>query len=229
MMIKKTKFTIKEKEATLYKGVEKGPLIVLNTYTGDGNSVYEKLTETGDAECNLLVVGNLNWNHDMTPWEEQGIMKGEPPFTGGAAGYLDILTGEIIPEATRHLDNEPAYMGIAGYSLAGLFALYAICHTDVFDCAASMSGSLWFPGIKEYLISNEIKKRPDKLYLSLGDAEGKTKNPVLKTVQINTEELVNHYRESGLDVIYELNPGNHFKDPAWRSAKGIKALTGLNL
>jgi hypothetical protein len=44
------------------------------------------------------------------------------------------------------------------------------------------------------------------------------------TVQRNTEELVDHYKSLGLEVTWELNPGNHFKDAALRSAKGIKAI-----
>lgn len=31
-------------------------------------------------------------------------------------------------------------------------------------------------------------------------------------------------REVGVDVRWELNPGNHFRDVAMRSAKGIKAI-----
>ena len=59
---------------------------------------------------------------------------------------------------------------------------------------------------------------------ALGDREARTRNSVLMTVQRNTEELAEHYRRLGLDVTWELNPGNHFKDAALRSAKGIKAI-----
>jgi phosphopentomutase len=67
-------------------------------------------------------------------------------------------------------------------------------------------------------------KKPDKLYLSLGDKEARTGNMLLKTVQDNTEQIVSHYRQLGLDVTWELNPGNHFRDAALRSAKGIRAI-----
>ena len=45
-----------------------------------------------------------------------------------------------------------------------------------------------------------------------------------ETVQENTEAIVRHYQEVGVDVRWELNPGNHFRDVAMRSAKGIKAI-----
>ena len=69
---------------------------------------------------------------------------------------------------------------------------------------------------------DEVK--PDKLYLSLGNKEAKTRNKLLTTVQDNTEAFAAYYRELGIDVTYELNPGNHFKDAALRSARGIKAI-----
>ena len=105
-----------------------------------------------------------------------------------------------------------------------MFALYAAYRCDAFDRVASVSGSLWFPDFKEYALTHEMRKRPEKLYLSLGDREARTRNSVLMTVQRNTEELAEHYRRLGLDVTWELNPGNHFKDAALRSAKGIKAI-----
>ena len=160
----------------------------------------------------------------MTPWFCPPLSPEDTPCTGGADEYLELLLNEIIQEAREHIKGEPAYLGIAGYSLAGLFAVYAMYRTDVFDRIASMSGSLWFPDFKEYCMAHEIKRKPDKLYISLGDKECKTKQPLLKTVQENTEALVAYYKELDMDVTWELNPGNHFKDAALRSAKGIMAI-----
>lgn len=200
------------------------PLIILNNYSGDGASVIRAMEEIGTPDCHLLVVGNLKWDHDMTPWYCPPTSENDTPCTGGADEYLELLLTRIIPHARTMLQGEPRFTGIAGYSLAGLFALYAMYQCDAFDRVASMSGSLWFPEFKEYILSHEPRKRPEKLYLSLGDRETKTRNPYLKTVQDNTEQIVTHYKETGLDVTWELNPGNHFKDAALRSAKGVKAI-----
>ena len=88
-----------------------------------------------------------------------------------------------------------------------------------------MSGSLWFPKFKEYVLFHDMKKRPEKLYISLGDKESKTRNTYLREVQENTEIIVEHYKSNELDVTFEMNPGNHFKDVAIRSAKGILAIS----
>lgn len=66
-----------------------------------------------------------------------------------------------------------------------------------------------------------MRRKPEKLYLSLGDKEARTRNQYLKVVRENTENIAGHFREAGMNVTFELNPGNHFKDAALRSAKGI--------
>ena len=219
------KFEINAKVSTLYLSEkENTPLIVLNNYSGNGASVVEELRRPDSPDCNLLVVGNLNWDHDMTPWYCPPLSENDTPCTGGADAYLELLLNEIIPAAREQIKGEPAHLGIAGYSLAGLFAVYAMYKTDMFDRVASMSGSLWFPDFKEYCMAHEIKHKPEKLYLSLGDKEAKSRNKVLKTVQENTEVLATYYKELGIDVTWELNPGNHFKDATLRSAKGIMAI-----
>ena len=148
----------------------------------------------------------------------------EKSFSGGADDYLRLLIDEILPKVKEMIEGEPGFTGITGYSLAGLFAVYAMYKTDVFDRVACMSGSLWFHDFIEYCKRNEYKRLPDKIYFSLGDKEANTRNPVLKTVQDKTIELSEYFKSLGAEVIFELNSGNHFTDTILRSAKGIKAI-----
>ena len=209
----------------MYRGSDENlPLIVLNNYSGESSSVIEAMKGINCPECNLLCISGLNWDHDMTPWYCPPLSENDTPCTGGADEYLKLLLSEILPEAKARINGKPSFIGLAGYSLAGLFAIYALYQTDAFARVASMSGSLWFPGFRDYCLSHELKGVPDRLYLSLGDREARTKNKMLMTVQDNTEVLAEHYQSFGLDVVWELNPGNHFRDAALRSAKGIKAL-----
>ena len=219
------RFKTEGKEATLYHSKEVGsPLIILNNYSGDGKTVMEAAENPERKDFSLLCIGNLKWDHDMTPWYCPPVSPDDTPCTGGADEYLKLLLEEIIPECIKRMDGTPSHISIAGYSLAGLFALYALYNTDVFKSAASMSGSLWFPDFKEYVFSHKMKRKPEKLYLSLGDKEAKTRNPYLKTVRENTEGIAEHFREEGINVTFKLNPGNHFKDAALRSAEGILAI-----
>ena len=218
--------TINGKTVTLYPAMAANqPLIVLNSYDEDeAAAVAAALRTFKDADCNLLSVSGLNWNHDLTPWFCPPLSPRDAACTGGADDYLQVLLNGILPQAERMIAGTPPYIGIAGYSLAGLFAVYALYQTDVFDRAASISGSLWFPDFSAYCQSHSLKKRPKKLYFSLGDKEAKTRNDRLKTVQAQTEALVNDFRDAGIAATWELNPGNHFRDAALRSAKGIRSI-----
>jgi len=69
-----------------------------------------------------------------------------------------------------------------------------------------------------------MKILPEKLYLSIGDQESKTRHPILQTMQENTEELLDYFRSLGIPCKYELNQGNHFQDVNLRCAKGILEL-----
>jgi len=210
------------KEISLYISDKRDcPLIVLNTFEGGGAQVLEEARKLGGGDFSLLSVGGLDWNRDMSPWECAPVMAQDEGYAGGADSYLSLLLEEILPEGLKRLPESPSWIGIAGYSLAGLFALYALYRTDIFARAASMSGSLWFPEFTDFVRSHDMKRAPEKLYLSLGDKEAKTRNPYLKTVQENTEAAVQLYRDRGLDVTWELTPGNHFRDAELRSAKGI--------
>lgn len=197
------------------------PVIYLNTYSDEGKQVFDSAQATGCPLFTLVTISNLDWNRDMAPWDSPAAFKKGEPFTGGADDYLRLLVEEIIPRAEKELPGPPAWRGIAGYSLAGLFALYAIYRTDVFSRVGCMSGSLWFPGFKEYVFSHEPKRRPDCIYFSLGDKEAKTRNPVLKTVQENTEEIQTFYQNKGIDTVFQLNSGNHFVQGIERTVAGI--------
>ena len=217
--------TVVNKTISVFSATTQGaPIIYLNTYSDEGQQVFDVAQAAGCPPFTLVAISDLDWNHDMAPWDSPAAFKKGEPFTGGAGDYLRLLVEEIIPRAEKELAGPPAWRGIAGYSLAGLFALYAIYQTDVFSRVGCISGSLWFPGFKEYIFSHEPKRRPDCIYFSLGEKEAKTRNPVLKTVQENTEEIQTFYQNKGVDTVFQLNPGNHFVQRIERTAAGIQWL-----
>ena len=215
-------FTIAEKGVDIFPSTETtAPTIYLNTFSGEGQKIYEAARAANYPQFALVAISDLDWNHDMAPWDRPAAFKNGEPFIGGADDYLRLLVEEIMPRAEKELSGPPAWRGIAGYSLAGLFALYAIYRTDVFSRVGCMSGSLWFPGFKEYVFSHEPKRRPDCMYFSLGDKESKTRNPLLRSVRQNTEEIQAFYQGKGIDTVFQLNPGNHYNHAVERTAAGI--------
>lgn len=109
------------------------------------------------------------------------------------------------------------YLG--GYSLAGLFALWAAYQTDVFKGVVAASPSVWFPGFAEYMKKNEIKT--NTVYLSLGNREEKTRNPIMANVGDRIREAYVLLKERGVNCILEWNEGNHFKDADIRTARAF--------
>lgn len=197
------------------------PVIYLNTFTEEGDNVYQSLRNMNCPDFTLVAISGLVWNNDMAPWDIPPISKGDTPCTGGADDYLRLLTDEIIPRAEEQIPGQALWRGLAGYSLGGLFALYSIYQTELFSRIASVSGSLWFPGFQEYIFSHEIKSNLQCLYFSLGDKECQTKNPYLKTVQKHTEDIETFFAQHSLDTVLQINPGNHFKNAVQRTASGI--------
>lgn len=217
-----TTFHAGGKEICVYPAVESGrPIIYLNTFAAERKKIHQALLDANAPDFTLAAIGDLDWDHDMAPWDIPPISKIDTPCTGGADDYLKVLTGEIVPAVESELPGTPCWRGIAGYSLAGLFAVYALYRTDMFSRVASMSGSLWFPGLLEYLDSHEMARQPDCAYFSLGDKEAATRNRYLQCVQKNTEAVKASFANLGIDTAFVLNPGNHYQNPAKRAAAGI--------
>ena len=170
----------------------------------------------------LLCINNLEWQKDMCPWDSPALIKNEKDFIGGADEYLSLLEKEIIPKAVEILGEEPNCYALAGYSLAGLFALYAGYRSTLFSRIASVSGSLWYPDFVSFAKEKKMMGKVEMLYLSLGTEEAKTKHAVLSTIESKTRELVEHYQSSGYCVNFELNPGNHFCEVEQRIEKAIR-------
>lgn len=215
---------ISNREVTLFWSeniTKKVPVVVLNTVQGEGRQVYEACRKQVQSDFILAAIDIKDWKHDMSPWAIPPIAKHDTACTGGADDYVKLLSDRILPEIRECIPAEASYYAIAGYSLGGLFALYALYQTDLFSCMASASGSFWFPDFVEYAANHKFAGEVDSLYFSLGKRESRTRNPVLSKVEENTKWLVEYYQREGYSVYYEENEGNHFQQAVWRMAKGI--------
>lgn len=218
-------FTVGQKRVDVFPSACAGrPAVYLNTYVDEGGRIVELLRETGCPDFSLVAISGLAWNHDMTPWDIPPVSENGAPCTGGADDYIKVLAEDIVPRSEQAMAGTPAWRGMAGYSLAGLFAIYSMYKTDMFSRFASISGSLWFPGIMEFIHSSEPARWPDCVYFSLGNRESRTRNKYMRCVQENTGEIAAFYRGRGVDTEFSLNPGGHFRDGAQRTAAGLQWL-----
>ena len=197
-------------------------LLILHCFSEEEEAVVKLLQGQEYFSFPLLCINNLNWQKDMCPWDSPALIKNEKDFIGGADEYLFLLEKEIIPRAVEILGEEPTYYALAGYSLAGLFALYAGYRSSLFSRIASVSGSLWYPDFVSFAKEKKMLSRAERLYLSLGTEEARTMHAVLSTIESKTRELVEHYQSSGYCVKFEQNPGNHFCEVEQRIEKGIR-------
>lgn len=219
----KREFFIDEKKITVFcSGTASVPVVYLNTVMNEGGAIWEACRKIGCPDFALAAISKLNWDHDMSPWTIPPISADDTPCTGGADEYLCLLTSKIMPAVNEILGRQPLYTAIAGYSLAGLFAVYSMYGTNTFSKIASASGSFWFPEFNEFAKSGKLKITPECMYFSLGNSESHTKNEVLKTVEENTKNLERFYKSCGIKTIYVENDGNHFQNTTTRMANGIK-------
>ena len=200
------------------------PIVLLNTFEGEDQDVWKECQNLNIDDFILVAISNINWNDDLSPWECQPLYKNDISYEGKANQYLELLVTKIIPQVEsiikNKLNKEIKFWAIAGYSLAGLFALYSGYRTHYFKRIASASGSLWYPNFIEYVKSNKISQDVNKIYFSLGNKEKNTKIELLKSVEERTKEIQTFLGKT-ITTIYEENPGNHFQDASLRMAKGI--------
>lgn len=167
------------------------------------------IRESSPQPFRLIAVKVGSWNRDLSPWSAPAVF-GDEGFEGKAQETLD----GILP-----LLDEGCVCHIGGYSLAGLFALWAVCRTDRFRGAAAASPSVWFPGFLPFLQQQAV--HASAVYLSLGDREEKARSPVLSAVGDRIRETDALLESRHIPHILEWNEGNHFRDGDIRTAKAF--------
>ena len=161
-----------------------------------------------------------SWNDALSPWEAPAVW-GKQGFGGKAADALCFLTEQVIPTLKQQYPlPENVKIILGGYSLAGLFALWASTQTDLFYGIAAASPSVWFPGWMEFEQRHPMQAQ--RVYLSLGDKEEHTKNAVMAAVGDHIRTLHSRLAERGADCTLEWNSGGHFKDADLRTAKAFR-------
>ena len=159
------------------------------------------------------------WNDALSPWPAPPVW-GRQGFGGGSAGTLDFLLRQLLP-ALKQQFALPAdvHIILGGYSLAGLFALWAATQSSAFCGIAAASPSVWFPGWNGYEAAHPVQT--SCVYLSLGDREEHTKNAAIAPVGANIRALYQRLQTRGTRCTLEWNAGGHFKEPNLRTAKAF--------
>ncbi len=176
----------------------------------------------------IVVIEAVNWNDDLTPWPAEGVFKKAKPFGGRAMAYLNKLTNKIVPETEKSLEIEKAERTILGVSLSGLFAVWSAFNTDVFPNIISISGSLWYDDIVEWMKEQTSSPQLEKVCMLLGDKEKNSKEKRMATVEERTLAAAHILKEKTCaSVTFELVEGTHFSPIMPRLERAFEVVYGL--
>ena len=179
------------------------------------------IEENTDRNFSLVAFKIEDWNSELTPWE-MPLLRGKGNFGDGATRTLEFIKNELIPALSECINtgNNGIKYILGGYSLAGLFSLWSGYQTDIFEGIAAVSPSVWYKKWIEYVETE--KTLSEKIYLSLGDTEEKTKHQILSKIGDNIRKQHEILENSGnVKTVLEWNEGNHFQNPDIRTAKGF--------
>ena len=155
-----------------------------------------------------------DWTLDLMPWPDRKISK--DPMAGRCAEEtLRRILDDIVP----NFSEMPIILG--GYSLAGLFSLWAATQTDRFTAIAAASPSLWIADWDIYAQGHPVKAKD--VYLSLGDREEISRNNAIARigdrVRAQYDQLTTQLGTEHSTLIWE--EGSHFSDNAGRLARAF--------
>ena len=179
---------------------------------GIKGDLYDGLKALSEKHgISIVVIEDVNWNDDLTPWPAEGVFKKAKPFGGKAASFLDKLTNEIIPNTERDIDIADAERTLLGVSLSGLFAVWSAFNTDAFANIISISGSLWYDGFVEWMKEQMPSPQLKKVCLILGEKEKNAKEKRMATVEERSLAAADILKAKSLATVsFELVEGTHF-------------------
>jgi hypothetical protein len=191
-------------------------------------SEVEKIAAAKDLPFVLAAFEVKDWTLDLMPWPDRNISR-ESEAGLRAPATLDFVLRSLLPFLEEQYGHSGDGAGlpviIGGYSLGGLFALWASTRTDRFRAVAAASPSLW---IRDWLPF--IKKHSplaSGIYLSLGDREEHVKNQAIARVGDCIRETYRLLAEAPTEIsgpkqcalVWET--GNHFTDNDGRLARAF--------
>ena len=185
-----------------------------------------RIAELSQAPFVLATIELDDWIVDLMPWPDENISR-DPEAGKHGQDTLDYVLLSLIPALQSRYGTLPVILG--GYSLGGLFALWASCQTDTFQAVAAASPSVW---IRDWLsFARTHVPMAESVYLSLGEQEEHVKNPAIARVG-------DHLRAQYALLQQQLGPerctlvweeGHHFTDNEGRLARAFAWSLGVGM
>lgn len=217
----KVELTISGRKCRLF-GSERQECVLIQPSARHENATLEteaeQIAERSGVPFVLATIELEDWIIDLMPWPDGNISRESEAGKHGQ-DTLEYVLESLIPELQKRYGPLPVMIG--GYSLGGLFALWASAQSDRFKAVAAASPSVW---IKDW-ISFAKKHTPlaDAVYLSLGIQEEYVKNQAIARVGDSLRAQYSLLQEqigaNNCTLVWE--QGGHFNDNEGRLARAF--------
>ena len=177
-----------------------------------------QIAELSSVPFVLATIKLEDWMIDLMPWSDSNVSR-DPEAGKHGQDTLEYVLLSLIPELKKRYGPLPIILG--GYSLGGLFALWASSQSDSFKAVAAASPSVW---IKDWIpFAKKHAPMADTVYLSLGDQEEHVKNQAIARVgdclRTQYRLLQEQIGTNNCTLFWE--QGGHFNDNEGRLARAF--------
>lgn len=157
-----------------------------------------------------------DWHLQLTPWHDDAISRREEVGLH-AKETLRFITNELLPRVESMLGKRPVVLG--GYSLAGLFSLWASTLSNAFQGIAAASPSVWIRDWQAYARSHPTQSQV--IYMSMGRKEEHVRNASMAQVgnNIRFEQALLEQQLGDDRTTLQWNDGGHFVEMDSRTAQ----------
>ena len=182
------------------------------------NREIETLATNATKGFAIAFLDTVEWAKALMPWHDEAVSR-DDEVGRHAQDTLKYITESLVPWLHERFGQLPCMIG--GYSLGGLFALWAARQSTAFSAVAAASPSLWIKGWADYADQNSLNAQ--LAYVSLGDREEHCRNQRMARIGdcVRHEHLTLAAQLGPSATTLEWNNGGHFGEEAERTAKAF--------
>lgn len=182
------------------------------------NREVKALAATATKEFAIVFFDTVEWAKALMPWHDEAVSRDEEVGMH-AQDTLIYIEESLVPWLHERFGKLPCIIG--GYSLGGLFALWAARQSAAFCAVAAASPSLWIKGWADFADSHSLNAQ--LAYVSLGDREEHCRNQRMARIGdcVRHEHMTLAGQIGTTATTLEWNNGGHFGEEAERTAKAF--------
>lgn len=182
------------------------------------NREVKVLATTATKGFAIVFFDTVEWAKALMPWQDEVVSRNEEVGMH-AQDTLVYIEESLVPWLHERFGKLPCIIG--GYSLGGLFALWAARQSAAFCAVAAASPSLWIKGWADFADNRSLNAQ--LAYVSLGNREEHCRNQRMARIGdcVRHEHLTLTEQIGTTATTLEWNNGGHFGEEAERTAKAF--------